>query len=242
MNQTLLRYRLPEGTQLRAHEFKELVAAALDGDHYVDSEFFHYRNGKPVPDSQPDIRFIGGRNWVGILSHSGAHEPLMAAAGPVVMALNRALGKPVSMEIYEPQWALDVTQYPIQYHFREVAFRKQYKWKGTDIDLITQLIIRSVRHDRDKYGLDLPGVVAGSLCAAEYEKADIEAVRKRLGIVVHDVRSVGVRMRTATGGGSFAFKVLNGTLSMNLNVKGIWQVGSLISRGFGRIIPARGAR
>lgn len=242
MKQTLLRYRLPPGIQLRSHEFKELVAAALDGDHYVNSEFFHYRNGKPVPDSQPDIRFVGGKGWVGILSQSGAQDSLMAVAAPVVMALNQTLGKPVSMEIHEPEWTLETTQYPVQYHFREIAFRKQYKWHGTDADLITQLVIRSVRRDRDLYGLDLPGIAPGTLPAHEYEQADTDAVRERLAIVVHDVRSAGVRMRTATGNGTFAFKVLNGTLSMNLNIKGIWQIGSLVSRGYGRIIRARGAQ
>lgn len=231
MNQALLRYRLPDHVTLYAPQFKELAAKALH-ESPLGADLFHYKDGKHITNESPDIRFLGGRNWVGLFSASGDVDRLMPAAGPLALALNEHAGQPVKMELIRPTLQFEQTQWPNHYAFREVACRKTYK-SLDDEQVVVRMLLARLRKERDRFSLDLPGAPIGANGEVD-EAEDLLAMQERLGIVIHKIRAIFVKQQTADGQ-LIMSKVFNGTLSMNLKITGIWQFGAFPSRGYGRL-------
>lgn len=249
MKQVLLRFRIPEGVTLRATKFKDLVARACDGQKAVNASFFHYtENGQAIPNSEPDIRFVGGKSWVGILSRDGHMDSLLPVAGIASVALGREFGQPVPMEIHEPEYGIEATQYPVRYFFRDVVFKHANRWKGTDQDLVVRALTERLRLERDRLMLDLPGVDLREFSDSvlvrrrEHAEAERQLLAGQLQIVVHDLRRLGMRLETAQGPTNQFVTLMSGSLSMCAKTAGYWQFGGLQSRGYGRLVPAVGVR
>lgn len=227
--QALLRLDLPKGVRYFAPDFKEDVARACNGSSLVGSEFFHYRDGQAISNAEPDIRFVGGRTWVGILSRSGDTDALMPVVGIAARMLNTKFGVPCPVEIEEPRYGMSVTEYPVRYYFRDVVYKKGDEWRGSNEALVEKLLLACICKERDRLCLDLPGDPNG-------EGRGLEALKERLMINVHDLRDLGMRLRTAAGQTNKFVRLLSGSLTMYAKADGIWQFGSLQSRGHGRLI------
>lgn len=253
MKQSYLRFllpkRLPENssastTYFGASQFKDLVSKACSNMPAVPESFFHFRNGQPIPDSSPDIRFIGGKGWVGILSVSGDTDALMAVCGPATLALSTHIGQPVPVEMVSPEFAMQETPFAWRYYFRDVACRKANHWKGTDEALITNMVIKMLQRERDQHGFDFPGIDLTDNTFAgprEAQASDAKFLQERLDIKIHDCDALGLRLTFCDGPTNRYARLLRGSFSMNAKLSGIWQAGNLQSRGYGRIILATGA-
>lgn len=240
MKQAHLRFTLPQDQRLGSGQFKDLVTKACSGLNIVPESFFHYQNGRPIPNAMPDIRFIGGRQWVGILSASGDTNALLAVSGVASMALFKEFGVPVPMELLESTWGMEETPYAQRYFFRDVVHRKGHTWTGTNEELITRLVINVLQRERDEKGLDFPGLEVGAVEPEQYASADEQFLKERLAITVHECDEMGLRLTFADGQTNRYARMLRGSFSMNAKLSGIWQAGNLQSRGHGRLILAVG--
>ena len=247
MKQALLRFSLPADTALYATQFKDLIARACDKHPVVGESFFHYRNGQAISDAEPDIRFVGGKRWVGILSRSGDTATLLPVAGIAALELGKHCGKPVSMELLEPAYGVEITSYPVHYYYRDVVAKHANRWKGTNEDLVIRTLTERLRLERDRVMLDLPALDISSYRDEAFTRhldhaADERTLLKeRLGIEIHDLRRLAMPLETATGKTNTSVILLQGSFSMFAKLAGMWQMGSLQSRGYGRIIPVKGA-
>lgn len=247
MKQLLLRINLPKGKTLYAGQFKELMARACDEIQSVPSSFFHYESGRPISNAQPDIRFVGGRGWVGILSRSGNMDALLPVAGVATRLVSMHIGQPAAMELLEPEYGVESVEYPIRYFFRDVVSKHANRWRGSNEDLVIRHLCEQLRSERDRLFLDLPAINPneflrdGKMMRRDHAEAECALIKERLSIEIHGVRSIGMRLETATGPTNNFVRLLSGSLTMLLKTKGVWQFGSLQSRGYGRLIHERGA-
>lgn len=236
MRQSLLRFKLPETQRLTTSQFKDLVTKACSANSVVPESFFHYANGRPIPDSQPDFRFVGGRRWVGILSTSGNTQALLAVSGTVSMALSKELATAIPMDLQKPEFGLEESVFPYRYYFRDLVYRKGNTWKGTNEELVTRLVINVLQRERDQRGMDFPGLEVGAVEPRQYASADAQFLKERLAVTVHDCDELGLRLTFADGQTNRYARLLRGSFSMNAKLSGIWQAGNLQSRGYGRLI------
>lgn len=237
--QALLRFQLGETKYpLYATDFKDMLARELGGDPVSGEALFHYKNGQPM-NGEPDVRFVGGRQWVGILSLSGDVDKLVGQVATCSRLLHTRLGHAVSVRIEEPEFSAEVSQYPIQYYFREVAIKSANRWPGAHEDLIMNRLTRTLIAKRDEFGFDLPGAApqAGQT-RGQAMKADAKALAERLGIRIEDGRRLAMRLEVASGMTNQYVELSSGTFTMYCKLSGIWQMGNLQARGYGRIIPA----
>lgn len=227
MKQILLRFKLPNKAKpLQSHAFREMVALAANGISLFPPSFFHYGNdGKPLSQGDPDIRFVSGQHWVGILSKSGNADQMISISGFVSMLLSRYFNEPVPMQIEEHDYGFAHQDYPTRYYFRSVVSKKGRMVGRTDSDesLIKQALLRRLAVESAAMGFDLP-------------------LDEQLAIQVLDVRSGGMPLHIANGVKTAQYvHVMNGELAINLKISGIFQFGNLQSRGHGRLILSRGA-
>ena len=218
------------------------MARRCDQLQSVPPSFFHYENGRPISNADPDIRFVGGKNWVGILSRGGDMDALLPVAGIATSVVSNYIGQPAPMELLEPEYGVDSAEYPICYFFRDVVSKHANRWKGSNKDLVIRHLCEQLRSERDRLFLDLPGIPKetfvrdGKMMQRDHAEAECALIKERLSIEVHEVRSIGMRLNTANGPTNNFVRLLSGSLTMFLKTKGIWQFGSLQSRGHGRLI------
>lgn len=255
MKQTLIRFELPDGCTLYASDFREKVAKAGHGLPYLPPSFFHYgEDGLALSSGSPDIRFVGGKRWVGILSQSGNAQALLPVTGVAAQVVGEVAGQPVPLEVVYPNYGIELTDYPIRYYVRDLVAKHQNRWRGSNEELLARMVLAAIRGERDRLGLDLPGVRPEEIDFSQpvmrgsrpmqyperVEHADLEVLRERLSFAVHEARSMGLRFRASTGLTNASFGLLNGTFSMCAKLGGYWQAGNLQSRGHGRLIRAIG--
>lgn len=221
MKQLLLKISTPaDRPPLFASDFREMLAKAGDGLPALSPAFFHYgADGKPLSSASPNIRIVGGRNWVGILSKNGESALLDPAIGLASRVVGNCYGAPVPITIEEREYGLESSLFPVVYAFRDVAIKRRtdVARASSDEDLIRLRLVQHLESEANAQGFDLPIAAA-------------------LQITIHEVRACGMRLRTTSGFSNEYVHLLNGELSMYLTLKGIWQFGNLQSRGYGRLI------
>lgn len=200
-----------------------MLAKAGDGSPLLPPAFFHYgANGRPAQGS-PDIRIVGGRGWVGILSRSGDNPLFDMAVGIASRIVGTHYGIPVKITVEQPEYGFEATERPVRYHLRDVAIKARSKVRREmpGIDLIRNRLLTGLVDESGRLGWDLPGDDA-------------------LGIQVHDLRQIGMRLGTTAGATNEYVTLINADVSMFLNLRGLWQIGSLQSRGYGRVVKMVG--
>ncbi len=227
MKQSLLRISLPEeGAPLYPSEFRELLARSGNDSPSLPPAFFHYdANGRPLNRPEPQIRTIGGRRWVGVLSMKERSDLLYQAVGVVARAVSDHLGRPLPILLEEHEFDLEATSYPVQYVVRHMAIKRRRndtRPKEGDTpaqieDIVRRTILRNLEQRGSHYGFDVP-------------------VDSRVSLVLHGVRSIGMRLRTTTGDTNEFVTLADADISMNIKLTGYWQFGHLQSRGYGRVI------
>lgn len=224
VKQLLLRIALPEGrSPLYAAVFREMLAKAGDGSSLLPPAFFHYGTDGNTLSCAPDIRFVGGRGWVGILSRSGDNALFDMAVGIASRVVGAHYGVPVRITIEQPEYGFEATDKPVRYHLRDVAIktRSKVRREASGDTLTRERLLAGLVAESQRMDLDLPGDDA-------------------LGIQIHDLRQIGMRLGTTTGATNEFVTLINADVSMFLNLGGIWQIGSLQSRGYGRIVKMVG--
>lgn len=228
MKQQLLRIALPEGKPpLRATALRELLARKGDGSPLLPPQFFHYGDdGRPLSAGVPEIRTVGGRAWVGLLGISEDTPYFDSAVGIAIRVVSDHYGLPLPISVERPEVGLQSTEdliggqtRPITYYLRDMAIKRRTpSARNQPIeDLVRQRMLRGLVEMAARHNLDLP--------------AD-----GKLGLVFHELREVGLRLSTTTGPTNEYVGLVNGEFSMNVALTGIWQVGNLQARGYGRIV------
>lgn len=237
MKQSLLRILLPKTCPpLYAGQFKEMVAKAADGDAGISPAVWHYTaEGNPIPDAEPDIRFVGGKGWVGILSVSGQTDAIYRLMPHALSVAGKHAGEPVPMELEYPDFGVEMTDYPIRYFVRDAVAKHSRNRDKPPHELLTRMICRRLATARNTYNLDLPQASPRE-DGRVYWEDDHSELAERLGIFVAETKRIGMRLETANGQTNQFVGLLNGSFVMNAKLQGIWQIGNLPSRGYGRLV------
>lgn len=224
--QSLLRIQLPKGKPpLYPNQFREMLARGGDGHALLPPAFFHYGEDGKTLQGKSDIRVVGGKGWVGILSQSGNNPLFDGAIGVASRLVAQHYGQPMPIQIEAPEFGVAVDRDSGQsgmcsYFVRDLAIKRRHKARRemSDTDLVTLVLQQGISEIADRFGFDVPPESA-------------------LRIRIHDLRCIGLRLSTTSGATNEFVTLANAEFSMNCDLRGIWQAGSLQSRGYGRIVP-----
>lgn len=217
--QTLLRISLPEGVTLYASHFREMLAK-LPG---VPAALFHRdAEGKTI-NERPGIRVVGGAGWVGLLADS-EHEPLVTAvAGAAILAVSAFANHPCKVQMESLNFGVKLSHAPQMYWVREMAIkRKSPKARAQEVgSLIAERVLTSIEATCEKYGFDCP-------TADQLGISTVEIVRER-----------GMNLETSTGLTGMFVHLVDAVVMVHADLDGMWFVGNLTARGYGRLIRPR---
>lgn len=215
MHQTLLRYQLPPGTRIYPNQFRELVAKQ---DIKNPAVFHRDERGQSLVDL-PALCFVGATNWVGILAQPNEDDLLNSIIGPATMALSKHLNTSIPISIEQLQVKAEKRFEPVKYRLREIALKRRYETtqKRPVDELIRDRILSGLERLAGKFCIDLP--------SADFLDVDVNIRIER-----------GVQLQV-TGKMTKAFvHVVDADIEMNVDLGGMWMVGNLTSRGYGRLI------
>jgi hypothetical protein len=214
--QYLLRVKLPPGALLYASRFRELLAKS----ELLPNEFFHVdANRRPIY-ALPNIRVVGGRGWVGVLAGEAHRALLYNAAGPAIQMVSRELRAPVSINVEEIELGASPQHVPFEYWLREVVIRRRRQWVS-DLPLekaVERTILNGLESYAQQYGIDLP-------TPDQLELGNVEVTKHRY---------LNIETRAGVAMGEHAH-LIDAKFTLFARLKGHWVVGSLQSRGYGRI-------
>ncbi len=216
-HQEVLRISLPAGVRLYPSRFRELLAKVPG----LPNALFHRDDQGETINGKPPIRTVGGASWVGLVADPGEEELLRLAVGPAIMAVTKEVGSPCPVQVERREFGLEPADAPKPYFVREIVVKRGMVKEGADIPaLIKARIEDSVETICANNGFDCP-------------------TREAMGIYVHEVTGVkGLRLQTTAGVTNRYVGLANARILINADLKGFWSVGSLTSRGYGRLIYA----
>jgi len=214
MKQTLLRIGLPSGTLLYASRFRELVARLPN----VPAMLFHRaEDGRTLPGA-PGVRFVGGRQWVGILADPGYEWLVYDFMGAAVRAVTQYISKAVPVSVEEHELDVRSCQWPVRYWIRDMAIKRRtdVRRKISTHDLVADLLLRDIEAQAGRFGLDVP-------------------TRDQLDLFVEVLSEKGLRLQTTVGVTNEFVHLVNASFDIHAELRGLWFAGNLTSRGYGRI-------
>lgn len=217
--QTVLRIGLPPETRLYPSEFRELLAKIPR----MPSALFHVDENRVSLNERPGIRVVGAAGWVGLVADENNELLLREATGAAILAVNQLIGRACRVEIEEHDFGLKPTNEPKFYWVREMAIKQRHK-RAREQDpesLIRDRILTSIEASCDKYGIECP-------TADDLGIQTVEAIRPR-----------GLRLKTTTGVTNEYVMLVDAKVMMHADLDGMWFVGNLTSRGYGRLIKDR---
>lgn len=257
MKQTLLKINWPRGVSCYPAEFREKLAKS----ELFPSEFFHYGKTmdvwdvtKTVVDGQlkvdkvkvtktfekavplngrPPVRVIGGKEWVGVIADPGHEEMVLLHIGSILKVASHVAGSPVKIQLEEREFGINYTEYPVKYMLRELVLaRRNVKARNQDIKELIQERIWGGSSGENYFGID------GTCAAFGFEPPS----KEMLDIKVFPLKNIGVPLRPADGKSNEYMSLIDAEVWMNANLSGVWQLGNLTSRGYGRIIKPFGGQ
>lgn len=217
--QTLLRISLPDGFTLYASHFREMLAK-LPG---VPAALFHRDAEGKTFNERPGIRAVGGTGWVGLLADS-EHAPLVTdVTGAAILAVSTLVGRPCKVQMEHLNFGIKLDHSPQTYWVREMAIkRKSPKARAQEVgSLIAERVLTSIEATCDKYGFDCP-------TSNQLEITTTEIVRER-----------GMNLETSTGLTGMFVHLVDAVVTVHADLSGMWFVGNLTARGYGRLIQPR---
>ena len=224
MKQSLLKITLPKGVELRGSEFREMLAKETD----LPEEFFHYENGAPKgstngsvnqADALPPICILSGKGWVGILAQPGHEDLIELATGKAMRVVNKRLNTACKVEFQNPEFGCAPKDIASTYWVREMVMKRRTpEARAASIEsLVEKRIISGLERYADAYGIVLPSL----------DKIELQ--------VTQCIRPRGLAIRT-TGGTTKEYATLvDVEIKAFVELKGIWMLGNLTSRGYGRV-------
>ena len=225
--QSLLRIKLPKTPKtLYPNLFRELLARYGDEHPLLPPAFFHYGEDGKTLAGKPDIRVVGGQNWVGILSQSGQNPLFDGAIGVASRVAAEHCGCPVAIVVEAPEFGvkfnIDSQSTVLSYFVRDLAIKRRAKSRRdmADEDLVRQVLLEGISEIASRYGFDVPP-------------------ESSLNLRLHHCHCISLRLKTINGVTNEYVTLANAEFSMCCDLDGMWQAGSLQSRGYGRIIRKR---
>lgn len=217
--QTLLRISLPDGVTLYASHFREMLAK-LPG---MPAALFHRDvEGKTI-NERPGVRVVGGSGWVGLLADSEHEQLVSMVAGAAILAVGAYANRPCKVQMESLKFGVKLSQVPQMYWVREMAIkRKSPKARAQEVGaLIAERVLTSIEATCDKYGFDCPP-------ADQLGISTVEIVRER-----------GMNLETSTGLTGMFVHLVDAVVMIHAGLDGMWFVGNLTARGYGRLIRPR---
>lgn len=217
--QTLLRISLPDGVTLYASHFRKMLAK-LPG---MPAALFHRDGEGKTINERPGIRVVGGTGWVGLLADS-ENEPLVTAVtGAAILAVSAYANHPCKVQMESLNFGVKLSQSPQMYWVREMVIkRKSPKARAQEVgSLIAERVLTSIEATCEKYGFDCP-------TANQLEISTVEIVRER-----------GMNLETSTGLTGMFVHLVDAVVMVHADLDGMWFVGNLTARGYGRLIRPR---
>jgi hypothetical protein len=217
--QTLLRIGLPPGTRLYPSEFREMLAKLPD----MPSALFHVDENRVSLNGRPGIRVAGAAGWVGLVADADNKLLLREATGAAIMAVSQRIGQSCKVEIEEHDFGLKQQNEPKIYWVREMAIKQRHQSarEKAPETLIEERVLSSIEATCAKYGMDCP-------TAEDLGVKTVEAIRPR-----------GLRLQTTAGLTNEYVMLVDAKVMVHADLDGMWFVGNLTSRGYGRIIKDR---
>lgn len=220
-----LQIALPQGVQYSADTFRAWAASRLG--QVLPSALFHYQDAAcPLP-NRPDIRFVAGKQWVGLRGFGNEAEALIASHGH---ALTQALCAQHQVAALEERWRSGTcdanrARFPIKYRIHSLApcrhpgdaLREASKAGLLNdprlLEAASHAIVLGLQQQATRLGVDLPAVEIQGLSIG---------------------RSLAVPVKTR-----WQMLFARVEFSMRVELTGPWQVGSLQARGMGELRRVR---
>ncbi len=217
--QTLLRISFPEGVTLYASHFREMLAKLPE----VPAALFHRDVEGKTLNERPGIRVVGGTGWVGLLADSEREPLVTAVAGAAILAVSAYAKRPCKVQMESLQFGVKLSHAPQAYWVREMAIkRKSPKARAQEVGaLIAERVLTSIEATCEKYGFDCP-------TADQLEISTAEIIRER-----------GMNLETSTGLTGMFVHLVDALVIVHADLDGMWFVGNLTARGYGRLIRPR---
>jgi hypothetical protein len=179
-------------------------------------------DGKTI-NERPSLRMAGAVGWVGLVADPGSEQLLYDSIGAAVQAASSAIGNSCSVNIESIDLAIKPLNEPRIYWVREMAIKRKHpRALAQDVStLIRDRMLTSLEASCDKNGLVCPTA----------DELGIEVVE-----IVHER---GLRLQTTTGVTNTFVHLVDARVLIHADLDGMWFVGNLTSRGYGRIIQSR---
>ena len=138
--------------------------------------------------------------------------------------LMQHFGAPVQAQIEELEYGV-VNEGQRTYHLRDMAIKTRSNRRRSEdkASMIQRILLRDLEGIANRHGFDLPPEAA-------------------LDLTLHEHKTIGLRLVTHNGATREYVDLVNATFSINASLHGLWQVGNLQARGYGRIIPFTATR
>lgn len=196
--------------------------AASNGEPLPTTMLHASESGQAVSDSLPSVRFFGdGRviRIIGVGREGMAH--LYHGAPAVIGALRRALGKMPETRYAAGRFGAISLPYAQQYRFDAVVTR------------LPRPLVEACRESRFQEALPLVSERVQTSLARQFAWLLPDAVSPDVQ-AIEILRSVAVPLKAGKWRASLSL-----ACTMNCRLSGPWQLGSLQSRGYGRISMVR---
>ncbi len=258
MNQTLIRINWPRGFKCPPAVFREKLAKS----ELFPSEFFHYGTemevwdkqtaevdgkiriiskekiiktfDKPTPLSgRAPVRVIGAQTWVGVIADPEMEGILIPHISSILKVASKVAGCAVKIELEQCQFGISYTEYPVKYNLRELVLKRRCEdARNAKLEtLIADRIWGGVSGD-SYFGID------GTCARFGFEPPSLEQLELR----IFPLRNIGLHMKSSDGLSKEYVSLIDAEIWMNAKLEGVWQVGNLISRGYGRFIKPVGVQ
>lgn len=202
--------------------FGDTLRSAVSSTNVCPPEVFnHDEEGKTINAISP-LRFLATQSWVGILCDETRFDLMAPAMVALTQVVTKELGnEPMRCNSFDTDLAGRESENAITYVAKNVAIKRYYgknesePWKST----------RKVRESMDEHQL-LHYSVMGML-------------KKAAGAgIIFDLPpddAIELKIVDAKRSGVGNHYLVSGKFQMRINLKGCWQAGTLLSKGYGMI-------
>jgi len=218
----VLRIGITGHSRLHVSRFRELVAKVI-GE--APALFHRDPDGKPSK-GIPKVRFIGGKTWVGVAFDEELSDLLYQHMGLILQSVSSETGSVARAEVETHTIDCTVDNIPRSYWIRELVLKRRGP-EALDMEinyLIEKRVLKGlVTFDRHHGLMEMPDDWFDTKLHLSFELVDV-------------IRPRGLRIQTTTGTTNEYATLVDVGFVCCANLEGIWSVGNLTSRGYGRIL------
>lgn len=210
----------PGSVRMSAEDLRRAMARRLSDRQ--NEAFFNYAEGAPSPNRAAEFCFLNSARTLEIISKSGDKDSLEKMAEPAKACIKAFYKLPddtaIKHTILVLQPEITFSERPRFYRLKEVAIKKSGPGKDP-VKEIQSVFMRMLDRCAIENGIDIPP-------------------ESQLDFCVHELRHCAKRLKAQGKETNQFFRITNALVSVNLSLKGAWQIGNLQSRGYGQVLPA----